>query len=542
MNDLSSPPSETSSERREVNQASLDLLYEIGREVTGELDLHTLLHRVLFLAMKNVGATSGSLIVIDENGQAGESAFLMQGQSQSQTALQLRVTYEQGMAGWVARHRQAVLAPDTSQDERWLRRPDDADDRTGPKSAVSAPILSSEQLVGVITLVHPHPGFFTVEHLQLTQTIAGWAGAAILRARLVDRLRAANQRYRELFEDSIDPILITNWQGEILESNRRAQCLIGLNLDDLYSLKIHTLHTLDERKLGPDFEQLRDGGTLDYESVLHTFTAHDIPVQVYVRSIHYDGASHLQWILRDLTERKDLDRLREDLIAMVYHDLRSPLANISSSLEVLSGMSELPTNDTITTLIQIALRSTDRIQRLTDSLLDLNRLEAGQLVGQRHLSALPDLMQDALDAVALLVKEKKMQVSLESAPGLAEVMIDCDMIRRVIINLLENALKYSPAGGPIQIELTPAGEFVQVSIRDQGPGIPEADQERVFEKFTRLRSKEGPRGLGLGLAFCRLAVTSHGGRIWVESEPGQGSLFKFTLPVALATPTVQSKD
>ncbi len=542
MNDLSSSHPSTPPDRREVNQASLDLLYEIGREVTGELDLHTLLHRVLFLAMKNVGATSGSLIVIDEDGQPGESAFLMQGQSQSQTALQLRVTYEQGMAGWVARHRQAVLAPDTSQDERWLRRPDDAADRTGAKSAVSAPILSGEQLVGVITLVHPHPGFFTIEHLHLTETIADWAGAAILRARLVDRLQAANQRYRELFEDSIDPILITNWQGEILECNRRAQCLIGLNLDELYSLKIHTLHSPDERKLGPEFQHLRDGAMLEYESMLHTFTAQDIPVQVYVRSIHYDGASHLQWILRDITERKDLDRLREDLIAMVYHDLRSPLANISSSLEVLAGLSESAASDTITTLLQIALRSTERIQRLTDSLLDLNRLEAGQVVGQRQPAALPDLMTEALDTVALLVKDKKMQVELNSAPGLPEVMIDCDMIRRVIINLLENALKYSPAGGQIWIKLTPAGEFVQASIRDQGPGIPVSDQERVFEKFTRLRGKEGPRGLGLGLAFCRLAVTSHSGRIWVESQPGQGSAFKFTLPVAPAAPPDQSKD
>jgi GAF domain-containing protein len=164
--------------RTEEVRASLELLYEIGREVAAALDLRTVLNRLLFLSMKSVGAGSGSIIVLDENNQPVESAFLMPGQNRDATALQLRVTYERGMAGWVARNRQAVLVPDTSKDVRWLRRPDDAKERTGPKSAVSAPIMARDKLVGVITLVHPRPNFFTSDHLELVRAIADQAGSS----------------------------------------------------------------------------------------------------------------------------------------------------------------------------------------------------------------------------------------------------------------------------------------------------------------------------------------------------------------------------
>ena len=108
--------------------------------------------------------------------------------------------------------------------------------------------------------------------------------------------------------------------------------------------------------------------------------------------------------------------------------------------------------------------------------------------------------------------------------------IDQDMIRRVVTNLLENASKYSPAGNDIEVGARSEGETVNIWVQDHGGGIPASEQERIFDKFTRLHSSNGPKGLGLGLAYCRLAVQAHGGRIWVESELGVGSCFIFTLP------------
>ncbi len=186
-------------------------------------------------------------------------------------------------------------------------------------------------------------------------------------------------------------------------------------------------------------------------------------------------------------------------------------------------------------LIQIATRSAERIQRLTDSLLDVSRMEAGQVIAQREPTLLLELAQEAIETLSMAAQDKHMQVSLEAPEQMPVILVDCDMIRRVLVNLLENAIKYSPPGGQVHIQVSLAGENVQVSIRDNGPGIAYPDRERIFEKFTRLRAKDGPRGLGLGLAFCRLAVGSHGGQIWVESNVGQGSDFKFTLPFTRET-------
>lgn len=513
-------------------RSSLELLYEIGREVTADLDLRTLLHRVLFLSMKNVGAISGSIIVIDENGQPSESAFLILGQTHNHTALQLRVTYEHGLAGWVARRRQAALVPDTSQDERWLQRPEGIEGKSQPKSAVSVPILARQELVGVITLVHPQPGFFTQDHLDLTEAIADWAGTAILHAQLFDRLQAANRRYRELFEDNIDPILITDRAGQILEINRQAEKTTGVSAQDLPGVNIADLNVVEVQRTGVGFEYLQEGVTISYETTMRAKRGEETPVQVYARQIHINNETHLQWILRDISERKELDRLRDDLMAMIYHDLRSPLGNILSSLELLSNALPAPQSETVQTMLDIARRSTQRIQRLTYSLLDIHRLESGQKIVQPRPISLAPLIQEAIESIQPAAQSKRQTFSVEIEPQTPSALADADMIRRVLMNLFDNAVKFSPEDSEIQVAVKPEDGFVLTSVRDAGPGIPSAYQERIFEKFTRLGGKDVPKGLGLGLSYCRLTVNAHGGKIWVESNPGQGSIFKFTLPAA----------
>ena len=516
----------------ESARASLELLYEVGREIAADLDLRTVLQRILFLSMKYVGAVSGSIIVIDENGQPGESAFLMVGQPHDRTALQLRVTYERGMAGWVARNKEAVLIPDTSKDDRWLRRPDDAKDRTGPKSAVSVPILAQERLVGVITLVHPELGFFTPEHLDLVKAIGDQAGSAIRNAQLYERLQAAHRRYRELFQDSIDPILISDREGKIIEVNRQAEMTIGMNYDQILQMDICELHDVDFGRTGFEFKKLSSGETVSYESWLHAGGVRKIPVQVYARSIEDGGASNLQWILRDITERKDLDHMREDLIAMVYHDLRSPLANIVSSLEVLATLFPGDEDENVRSLLTIARRSTERIQRLTNSLLDINHLEAGQPLGNPQPVSPGALIQEAIDVALPTALNRPLDIAWTASPDLPEILADPDMLRRVLINMIENAIKFTPVDGKIRVTAKARQDMVEFGVSDSGAGIPNGDQDRIFEKFTRLAPKEGPRGMGLGLAYCKLAVQAHGGKIWVESKPGQGAKFKFTIPQA----------
>jgi len=679
---------------------SLELLYNVNRELTAALDLHTVLQRVMILSMKNIGAVSGSIIVLDENEDPIESAIVIGDRIIEHTTAQLQVIFKQGLAVWVAKNRQAVLIDDTSQDKRWLRRPDDEEEATGPKSAVSVPLQVRDQLIGVMTLVYSSPGFFKQEHLELLQIIADQAGIAILNARLyaesqrralvmaalaesaaaitgslkleevlqrildqisqalrvevvslalidpkqeelvfrastslknqnvlgirlklgqgvagwvalhgkgvivpdvsndnrffpgVDKRthfqtraiacapirwrgevigilealnpiegsfeqdallvltgigglagtairhaqlfeshQAAHQRYRELFEDNIDPILITDCQGVILEANRQAEILSGLKSETLRNMPISNLQVVDESKVGKAFSDLDSGETISYEAVLVSQTGDSTPVHVYVHKVQIEGVPHLQWILHNLTERKNLENLRNDLISMIYHDLRSPLANVVSSLDVLETMLPLDKDPALKSLLNIAIRSTERIQRLTNSLLDMRRLEAGHAVGNFQPTSPLALAMEAVDAVLPTAQTKKQEIVMQLSPDLPQVWVDAEMIKRVLINLLENAVKYSPSESQIILGSQVNDEHVLIWVQDNGSGIPEADQNRIFDKFTRLHSQNGPRGFGLGLAYCRLAVEANGGRIWVENNPGGGSCFKLTMPI-----------
>jgi signal transduction histidine kinase len=182
-------------------------------------------------------------------------------------------------------------------------------------------------------------------------------------------------------------------------------------------------------------------------------------------------------------------------------------------------------------LLNIALRSTERIQRLTNSLLDMRQLESGQPVVNLFSTSPVLLAADAVEAVSPVAETKNQIITLSLPPDSPPVMVDGDMIRRVLINLLENAVKYSPPGGEITLGADIASSSAQLWVHDSGPGIPAAEKEYIFDKFARLNPKGSQKGFGLGLAYCRLAIEGHGGRIWVESEPGQGTRFCFTLPL-----------
>jgi signal transduction histidine kinase len=186
----------------------------------------------------------------------------------------------------------------------------------------------------------------------------------------------------------------------------------------------------------------------------------------------------------------------------------------------------------VKSLLNIAIRSTERIQRLTDSLLDIRRLEAGQPIGNTQMIKPCELAKEAVEIVLPIMENKNQEVSMVVPEELPSVWVDADMIRRVITNLLENGVKYTPTGSKLYLGARQEGNMVLMWVQDTGPGIPPDERERIFDKFTRLHGRGGPKGLGLGLAFCRLAVEAHGGQIWVEDGPESGACFKFTLPTS----------
>jgi len=681
-------------------QQRLELLYRVSREISDRLDLNELLSRILRETAASAQADAASLLVVNEQLDVASSALIVDGVLHSDPQHDLEGVLHGGLAGWVLTHRQPVLMPDTSQDPRWSRRPDDA--RSGAKCAISVPLLGRARVVGVLTLVRRPVGSFVEDDLTLLTVIAdqaavaienaalyaesrrradamaalaetaravnstleldqvlrlvvdharallrvetagvalfesdglvfreasgrlsdqlrglrleageglaGWvathnqavishdrpadarftggllqrlglrvrasagvpivldpmaptpkvigvievinpfdnrfggdtlplldslaalATTAITHARQMAELQAAESRFSGLFEDNIDPILITDLDGLITDANRKAVEMFGYEPRVLIGLRITTVHRTGTAFLGSDrFAQLRDGREITYQTRVTTRRGDEIPMEVHAKLIERRGQSFIQWIQRDMSERLQLEEMRSDLISMIFHDLRSPLGNVITSLETI--VTSLPHDRVMEhALLTIAQRSAGRMSRLVDSLLDLRRLEAGQLVLQRDATDLRELVEEVFELTAPMAKVKHTSLLTELPEELPFVAVDSDMIRRVLINLVENAIKYTPIRGRVTLSAVVAPAEVILAVTDTGPGIPLADQGRVFGMFTRLQRDRGAKGLGLGLAFCRLAVQAHEGRIWVESEPGAGSTFRVALP------------
>ena len=317
-----------------------------------------------------------------------------------------------------------------------------------------------------------------------------------------------------------------------MNDNREAVKFTEYNIDLLYDFSIMDLHEPCWEKLGVDCENLRNGSTLTYESHLKAKSGKYIPVEINVSRVDLGDTASLQWIMRDITTRKELDALREDLTAMIYHDLRSPLSNIVSSLDMLGAILPIDNNPSLKSIYSIANRSTDRMQRLISSLLDINRLEAGQPITNRKAVDVKELVDNALLSVMPLVEGKQQTLDARVTERLPPIWVDEDMARRVLINILENGIKFTPGHGRLAIIVEPDLDWVRFGVQDSGPGIPMEARDKIFQKFVRLQTERYTKGLGLGLAFCRLAVEAHGGHIWVDGNPGEGSTFSFTFPIA----------
>jgi PAS domain S-box-containing protein len=504
----------------------MEALAQSAASITASLDLDEVLNRILVQVTHALKVEAATLGLVDQ--ASGEVVFRAAIGGAPEQVVGMGVKLGQGIAGWVAQSAEAVIVPDAKSDPRHYSK---IDNQTGyrTKAIAAAPILLDDQVIGVIETLNPESAF-TQADLVVLKGIGSLAGTAIQHARLFEEVQIAHHRYRNLFERSVDPIIVTNLEGKIIEANHQALNLLGFEDQALLNKNIHYFHQVDWKTVGEDFSTMVNAKPVSYESSLQVKKGDQIPIEVHLNKIFIEDEERLQWILHDISKVRELDELRQDLSSMIYHDLRSPLGNVVSGLELLRTM--VPTDPAVDSVIQIANRSIDRVQRLVSSLLDTNRLQAGQGITSLQKTEMYPLITDAIGAIEanLGMGKYKLEINVPDTPLFA--MIDADMIRRVIINLLENSMKYSREGSQLEIGAIQAEENIQVWVTDQGRGISPEDQEMIFDKFSRSAGVSNLQGLGLGLAFCKLAVEGHGGNIWVESNPGEGSTFTFTLPPA----------
>ena len=225
--------------------------------------------------------------------------------------------------------------------------------------------------------------------------------------------------------------------------------------------------------------------------------------------------------------RVETESLRNSLLAAIAHDLRTPLASIVGASSSLAEGSERLTSQTRAELSRAIYDEAQRMAGLTNNILDMARLEGGTLALNRDWYPLEEIVGAALTRLRMRLGERPVRLDLPA--DLPLLRIDAVLVEQVFINLLENALKYTPSGSPIEIGATASAEAVSVTVADRGPGIPAGSEERIFEKFFRGEHEGAQSGVGLGLAICRAIVAAHGGRIWVENRDGGGAAFRFTL-------------
>ncbi|CAA9572760.1 MAG: hypothetical protein AVDCRST_MAG88-2507 [uncultured Thermomicrobiales bacterium] len=230
--------------------------------------------------------------------------------------------------------------------------------------------------------------------------------------------------------------------------------------------------------------------------------------------------------------RTEIERARRDLIAAVSHDLRTPLASLQVLVEALNdGVVDDPQG--VRRYLALMEGEVGRLNALIDDLFELARLESGALQLDRLPSPVQDLISETLERMGAQAGQKGLHLGGEVVGDPPPVLVDGQQVTRVLLNLVQNAIRHTPADGSVTVRAEPAGGEVRLEVRDTGEGIPADQLPRVFERFYRgdpARSREA--GGGLGLAIARGIVEAHGGRIWVESEPGRGSRFTFTLPAA----------
>jgi signal transduction histidine kinase len=231
-----------------------------------------------------------------------------------------------------------------------------------------------------------------------------------------------------------------------------------------------------------------------------------------------------------LAKLREMERLRDNLVHMMVHDMRSPLMGIGGNLDLVLSDAEGRIPDEDVKLLERSHSATKQLAEMVSAMLDVSRIEAGKMTVSKRPCDLEQLTREALGSLGSLVGRHAIEVRPESGP--VRALVDPELTGRVLANLLVNAVKFTPPGGRITVELATGPGVVRVAVVDTGAGIPASYHAKVFEKFGQVQAqKQGVKySTGLGLTFCKLAVEAQGGRIGLESEEGHGSRFWFELP------------
>ena len=349
---------------------------------------------------------------------------------------------------------------------------------------------------------------------------------------------AALSRQNKMILDSVgDGILGIDRNGVIISGNPAAAAMLGRPSDDLtgHRLEQYIVPPPDghDSKDCPVHAALRDGTRQTSDEYL--FSRADgstFPADFTANSMLDETGATIGAVVtfRDITQKFEVDRLKSQFVSTVSHELRTPLTSIRGSLGLLNSGLLGPVSEKGRRMLEIAVSNTDRLVRLINDILDLERLSSGAIALEKQTIDVTQLMQEAVDVIKPLADAAG--VSILNSPFLGSIVADHDRMMQTLTNLLSNAVKFSPSGSTVSLSADSAGSTLRFRIADRGRGIPPGKLESIFERFQQVDASDSrdKGGTGLGLPICRSIVQQHGGRIWAESVFGQGSTFYFTMP------------
>jgi PAS domain S-box-containing protein len=354
-------------------------------------------------------------------------------------------------------------------------------------------------------------------------------------------VRASQQRIVNIIETAQDGFISMDLTGHITDWNSAAQAMLGWSRQEAVGRPLADL-VIPERYRKSALQALRhfrDTGQLAIldrrvERVLARRDGVEITAEMTTGLVGTGDGLFFSVFLHDVSERKQVERMKNEFVSTVSHELRTPLTAISASLSLLAdGMAgELP--DDAKGLVGVASASSERLVRLIGDVLDIQKMEAGQMDYRFEDQAVAPIVEGAVAAMDSYAAQAgvKLAVEVEEGADRLRAGVDRDRLTQVLTNLLSNAVKFSESGGEVLVRLEPLGDKLRIAVIDHGAGIPEAFRGRVFQRFAQADGADSRRngGTGLGLSICRTIVEEHGGRIWFESVEGEGTSFFVELP------------
>lgn len=394
-----------------------------------------------------------------------------------------------------------------------------------PESLIAVALRHENRYYGVLWAAYNVQHVFSESDLRFISTLASQAALAVTNIRLFLTVEVSRRQLEAILNSTPDPVLVTDASNRLILANPAAGHVFGVTLR--HGEKPDIERAIQVKALN---ELLRASSTERRSAEISmpdgkTYLAMASPMTAEGRMIGR------VCILRDVTQLKELDTLKSDFVSTVSHDLRSPLTLMRGYATMLEMSGWL--NDQQRSYIKMIVRGVDNMSKLVSNLLDLGRIDFGVGLQVESIPVL-DILERVTGSLQIQAKQKHISLGVEIPKDMPHAIeADQALLHQALYNLVENALKYTPEGGEVTIHLQTSASALTFAVRDSGIGIPQGDMPRLFEKFYRGTNREtlAQRGTGLGLAIVKSIAERHGGKVWVESELGKGSVFYLEIPL-----------